>query len=100
MTPELFANLGIAGVALYIIYVMLKYFMESLNKKDDYLTRKDTQITQLVEGHNRTVDKFKKHVELCNTNFIDLTKQANAHAAEQTEVLERLIVKIDGITNK
>ncbi len=85
MSPELFANLGIAGVALYIIFVMLRYFMDSL-------TKKDIQITNLIDDHNRSVDKFKKHIELCNTNFIVLTI-----SAQQTEVLDRLIQKIDNL---
>ncbi len=93
MDPNLFANLGIAGVALYIIFVMLKYFMDTLNKKD-------TQITQLINDHNKTTEKFKKHIEICNTNFITLTKQANTISVQQTAVLEKLIAKIDELTLK
>lgn len=88
MPQDLFANLGIAGAALFIIYVMLKYFMNSLD-------RKDGQINTLIDDHNRAVDKFKRHIEICNSNFITLTKQATANSVHQTEVLNKIISRID-----
>lgn len=91
MNPELFANLGIAGVALYIIYTMLQYFMSTLSKKD-------TQITSIIDNQSRVVERFKKHVEICNNNFIDLNKQSNIISVQQTEVLKQLVLKIDKLT--
>ena len=47
MNPDLFANLGIGVASLWIIYIMLKYFMDSL-------TKKDIQLTTLVDNNNKT----------------------------------------------
>ena len=93
MNPDLFANLGIGVASLWIIYIMLKYFMDSL-------TKKDIQLTTLVDNNNKTTDKFKKHIELCNTNFIVLTKQGIENSKQQTEVLNKLITKINELVVK
>ena len=64
---QIFANLGIAGISLGIIYVMLQYFMRSLSQKD--LESKEERRLHKDELKS-IVNDFKGHIELCNTNFI------------------------------
>lgn len=79
MIPDinLFTNLGIAGVALFIIYMMLQYFMKTLSGKDEY-------IKQIILD-------FQKHIEVCNTNFMNTNITTNEFMKAQTDSMNKLI---------
>ena len=79
MIPDvnLFMNLGIAGVALFIIYVMLQYFMKTISAKDDYI--------------KQIITEFQKHIELCNTNFMNTNITTNEFMKAQTDSMNKLI---------
>lgn len=84
MNPEIFTNLGIGGATLVIIWFIVKYFMSSLDKKDERLTIKDDYIKGLI------VD-FQSHVEMCNTNFIKHSQHTVKAMAKQTQTLDTLV---------
>ena len=64
---EVFANLGIAGISLGIIYVMLQYFMKTLSRKDEE-SRVEREVYE--RESKALIADFKQHIEMCNTNFI------------------------------
>ena len=78
----LFTNLGIGGAALFIIWMIIRYFMASIDKKDEYL--------------KGLISTFQNHVEMCNTNFINSSALVAKNSDKQAKAINLLIKKIDG----
>jgi len=77
---NLFANLGIGGVTLFIIWTVVKYFMAAIDKKDEYL--------------KTLIDDFQTHVEMCNTNFIKSSSLVSESSLKQAEAINLLIRRV------
>lgn len=67
-TPD-FTELGFGLGALALIWVVVRYFIDTVNKKD-------TQIATMVEGFNKTINNHIAH--------------ETAQAKRQTAVLSKL----------
>ena len=84
---EVFANLGIAGISLGIIYVMLQYFMKTLSRKDE-----ESRIER--EAYEREskalIVDFKQHIEMCNANFIKVNNNTTRDLKSVAENLRGL----------
>jgi len=78
---NLFANLGIGGVTLFIIWTVVKYFMSAIDKKDEYL--------------KSLINDFQTHVEMCNTNFIKSSETVSEAARKQAEAINTLLARIE-----
>ena len=76
----IFSSLGIGGATLFIIWMIIRYFMLALDKKDEYL--KSLIVT------------FQAHVELCNRNFIKSSSLVAKHSKRQAEAIDLLITKV------
>ena len=86
MTQELYTNLGIAGALLGVIYMMLRWFMGTLDRKDQY-------IEDLIK-------EFQSHVEICNSNFVKFGDRFSKISGKQTIALNNLIEKIENLDVK
>ena len=86
MIPDinLFTNLGVAGITLFIIYVMLQYFTRTLTKKDDYI--------------KELIIQFQGHVEMCNTNFLLSSTRLSKSSERQTKTLDKLVKMLESRT--
>ena len=54
MDPAEFTQLGVAGAALLLVGMALKYFTQALDKKDTY-------IREITEAFNRTIENHIDH---------------------------------------
>lgn len=88
MPPEFstLTNLGIGSASLIIIYVMLKYFMQSLDKKD-------VEIKELITS-------FQGHVEICNTNFLKYSDHFSKVSGKQIQAMNKLTSSVNILIDK
>ena len=77
-------QLGVAGISLFIVWMMLRWFMETIH-------RKDNKIEELVNN-------FQRHIELCNTNFIKNSQHVVKSVNQQIKTLEKLNRGLDNQT--
>lgn len=80
MEQNLFTNLGVSGASLFIIWMIIRYFMQALDKKDEYI--------------KNLIELFQSHVELCNKNFIESSKMVTKSSDKQTQAIQLLLEKI------
>lgn len=88
MNPELtlFTNLGVAGITLFIIWMMLKWFMEAIDKKDLALDKKDEYIKSIIED-------FKTFQE----KVIEAQRQVANHLDNLTSIIKEQRAYLEGI---
>ena len=90
MSSDVYTNLGIGGASLFIIWVMLRWFMRELEKKDNKLAVKDEYIKGLIK-------EFEGHVELCNRNFLKFGNHFSKIAKQQMAAVDRLVIAVNKI---
>lgn len=90
---NILTNLGIGSASLIIIYVMLKYFMKSLDRKDEVLNQKDVEMKKLIED-------FQGHVEICNTNFMKYSEHFSKVSGKQLKAMSALTSSVNILIDK
>lgn len=79
----LFTTLGLGGVALFIVWMMVKYGMNALDRKDQYI--------------QKLIEEFQAHVELCNTNFMKSSQMVARGAEKQAKAIDSLLKQVNSI---
>ena len=83
---NILTNLGIGSASLVIIWMMLKYFMKSLDKKD-------VEIKELITS-------FQGHVEICNTNFLKYSDHFSKVSGKQIQAMNKLTGSVNILVEK
>lgn len=70
-------QLGIAGATLGILLLVVKYFIQAVNKKDDIIIGQHRELTRLVErgieSQQRNTEVVKQNTEAIKKNSDDIS---------------------------
>lgn len=73
---EQFANYGIAGITLVILFFIVKYFVAAMTKKDETIEKQFNQVVRAGEDFSKTVSNHMVHQEKA---FEALVKEIKHH---------------------
>ena len=74
------SQLGVAGITLIILWVVVRYFITAI-------TRKDEQMTQIVKDFNTTISNYMAHETIA---FNELSKGIKELFAQTTAMMKRI----------
>lgn len=86
MDAQIFSQLGIGLATLSILLIVVKYFITSQTKKDEY-------IKEIVE---KSFDQSAKFNETMNNHILHETEQS----AIQTKALDKLVRAIESLVTR
>ena len=88
METSSFVGLGLPGAMLFILFFIVKYFVQALSKKDEQMARKDEQIIKLITDSNTHVNKLTSDFNKTVDNHI---AQEIKHHEQNTMVMTRML---------
>lgn len=93
---ELFAQFGIAGISLGIIVIVVKYFINAIQQKDEYIKilvcDSIVNIKELTDKYQREITDISARYQATVNDYI---KNGNESRRRHNEILTKLIDKID-----
>ena len=78
---ELFTNLGLAGAALAIIWFIVRYFIQAMTKKDDFIIEQTKEFTKQTASFELTIRNHISH----STKALNKLAKAVEHLAENNK---------------
>lgn len=79
-------ELGFGLSALALIWIVVKYFIETTNKKDDYIKELIKSFQTNVDGFNKTINNHIEH--------------QTAQAKKETNALQALTRAVNHLTDR
>ena len=81
--PE-FANYGIAGATLFILFVIVKFFIQTIEKKD-------TQIQKITDKFSETVNTHLANENTARQREMEALTQVTGVLDQHTQVLSQIV---------
>lgn len=90
-----FTQLGIAGATLAILFLVVRYFIQAIDKKDTYITRITEQFSVTINTHLANENEARKQEMSALTQVTSVLDQ---HTKVLGEIMKYNMTIVDGVT--
>lgn len=94
---ENWTQLGVSGLTLGILFFIVRYFVEAMDKKDDVISSQHKDLQELTIRSINATNKFTEAVNV-NTNAAkqaaDVARQTAEVAKKTSDNLSKLMLKV------